>query len=39
MPVRSGPFRAMEEHFSGDVRKNFEDVLLLSRSPRDWKTY
>lgn len=39
LPVRSGPFRAMEEHFSGDVRKNFEDVLLLSRSPVDGKTY
>ena len=39
LPVRSRPFRAMEEHFSGDVRKNFEDVLLLSRSPVDRKTY
>mmetsp|Transcript_32531 Transcript_32531/g.56670 ORF Transcript_32531/g.56670 Transcript_32531/m.56670 type:complete len:1231 (+) Transcript_32531:177-3869(+) len=40
LPVKSELFRETEEHFNDPlIRANFEDVLLLSKSPVDGKVY
>lgn len=39
LPVKSDLFRVMEDHFSGTVKDNFEDIMLLSKHPVDGKMY
>lgn len=39
LPVKSELFREMEDHFTDQVKDEFEDFMLLSKSPVDGKMY
>lgn len=39
LPIKSQLFRATEDHFTDLVKDNFEDMLLLSKSPVDGQMY